>query len=250
MRRNNMTEIKRVITQASKGFTYGIDILGEVLPPEHYAEDFDLLRNATEQDTINIFINTTGGAMPTATAFHNLITNCKADVIAHVESDAMSAGSLIALSCHALVVPDMTNWLMHPSSGGTAGQAAECYADSKWLLESTERLYRTIYSRIMSEEEIEEVIKGKQWYMFGEEVMERLEKYSSDAEEVVEEVSGEVSEEPLKEHPKPTHMCSQNVFPYRKEGGSWYYWWDGEWNKSGIRGETLELGLIQVVEEV
>lgn len=74
-----------------------IYISGEILSPESYIREFQQIRTATKDDIITLRLNTTGGRIDTAIQFIRAIQDSEATIIASIEGNCLSAGSMIFL---------------------------------------------------------------------------------------------------------------------------------------------------------
>lgn len=147
--------------------------------PSKYRELVNILNVSSEDDRIELYINTGGGDASSAEMIIAAIENTRATVVAIIVGMCYSAGGIIALKCHEVVVTKYAKFLAHPSSGGVYGESNKVQQmvgfNSKWI----EKLYREVYEGFLTSEEIDDVLAGKDLWMFAEEIQERLEKRNS-----------------------------------------------------------------------
>lgn len=159
------------------------------------------IRNMNEYDSLTIWLDTHGGHLDSALAISDAIQNCEGNVTVIVTGNAFSAGSFIALSSPSLVVGDMSRFMLHQGSyvtGGKQGDIESHVIYSKKLLEKSMRL---AYTGFLTEEEIQLMLIGKEFYFDSEEVQERLEKRKKIQEDEAAKEKEVVAEKP-KRKPK------------------------------------------------
>jgi len=142
--------------------------------PSLYNELCALLRDASEAETVTLYLNTPGGMIDSAFMIIDAIKHTKAKVTAHLSGTVASAGTLIALSCHKLIVADHTAFMIHNYSGGLQGKGHEMKAHQKFIDESLNKAFEDIYKGFLSSEEMIEIIDGKDMWMGKDEVVARF----------------------------------------------------------------------------
>ena len=83
----------------------------------------DNLAGLTAADTVNLYINCTGGSVKEAIGIYNVLQRCPATVIAYIDGFACSAASVIAMAADKVIMPRNTAMLIHNASGGACGTA-------------------------------------------------------------------------------------------------------------------------------
>lgn len=156
---------------------YEYPIKGEITDPIDYEELVNMLRSACENDIVRLSINTEGGNLHTVQELVEEIYQSHALVACSVYGECCSGGTMLALACASMDdydITDNSSWLFHNASWGTGGKAqdVEDSVDHSRIL--FRRVMKQHYSDFLTEDEIEEVIRGKQLWMFGDEVKERL----------------------------------------------------------------------------
>lgn len=153
---------------------FQIQVVGGIEEAQHYLEEFEVIRNAGEHDTVHIHLNTPGGDIYTGAQFRSVLRSCPAPTVAHLESGCHSAGTLLALSCDDLIVHDDAFMLVHNYSGGAYGKGDDLLKyvseTDKWI----KQLMRTTYNYFLTEEEIEMVVfKNDDIYLSAPQIRER-----------------------------------------------------------------------------
>lgn len=161
-----------IVTSKNVSHVYITEPIDE---PSYYNELCFLLDNATEQDTINIHINTPGGIIDSAVMIINSIKNSKANVVGHLAGTVASAGTMIALSCNSLKVANHTTFMIHNySSSGGRGKGHELKAMQAFVDANINSTFTATYGGFLTPKELREVIDGKDLWMGKDEVLARF----------------------------------------------------------------------------
>lgn len=165
-----------VFTREVASTEYHLSLLGEISDDAKvYEEHLQVLRQATESDTIYIHINSPGGSLSTAVQIVNCIQHCRADVIAVVESWCMSAATIIFLACRKWVVHGNIHFMVHCYSGGAFGTGLEIKKMAEAQHEWAAGVMRDYYKGFLTDEEIEKVVENNDTFWIGsDELKERL----------------------------------------------------------------------------
>jgi len=154
---------------------YDIYISGEIGLAENYTEVFEVIRSATPNDVVRVHINSHGGDMLTALQFRRVLGECQGQVITSVEGECMSAATIIFLTADMQEVSPHSSVMFHHYStimGGKGGDLAKrIHHDMGWSRD----IYEDVYEFLLSAEEIEDLIKGVDFYFTSEEILPRLE---------------------------------------------------------------------------
>ena len=182
----NKKSYKKVAAQL-----YEFYLSGAITEPEDYVEWFDTIRNATENDTVKIYINSQGGMVDTAIQFMRVLSETDAHVICSIEGSCMSAATMVFLCAQEFEITPFSLFMMHNYSGGMFGKGAELYDlavfERKW---STE-YFRYIYKDFLEEAEITSLLDNKDIWLSSNEVMERCQKMANARSKAAEVASEE-----------------------------------------------------------
>ena len=144
--------------------------------PEDYAEWNQILRSSGEQDVVYLHINCYGGQALTAVQLMRAISESRATVVASVEGACMSAATFLFLMADVCEISDHSIFMFHNFSGGTIGKGNEMMAqvhhNDKWA----RGLMESIYKDFFTQEEIDSILEGKDYWLSPDEVTERLQK--------------------------------------------------------------------------
>lgn len=169
---------------------------GEIESSENYISWFDIIRHASENDVIKIYINSPGGDVFTAIQFMRAIQETQASVVVSVEGLCMSAATMIMLAAESYEISEHTMFMFHNYSGGTFGKGGEMLDQLKHERDWSEKLLRGIYEHFLTEAEITSMLENKDIWMDGDQVIERLKKRKEIMESLDAEKSETITEEP------------------------------------------------------
>ena len=159
-------------TRLSNNYDYYIN--NEIGDASDYSDWFHQIRNANEQDTITIHINSPGGDLFTTIQFLMALSESQAHIIASVEGMCMSAATLIFLMCDEFRISPYSMFMFHNYSGMTHGKGGEMFDtlvhERKW----SENLFTKLYTNFMTQSEIKSLLDNKDIWMDTEEVIKRL----------------------------------------------------------------------------
>lgn len=170
-------EINYIRTQVEPiSHKYTVRIDRDITEPSDFQEELATIRVAGEQDVIHLLINSGGGQLDTAKAFLTSLAQSPAHIITEIEGEACSAATLLFLAGDEFRVSDDASFMIHSASYGYYGKENNVRQYVEHQAKATERLLRKYYKGFLTEEEIVEVINGRDVWMNSDEIMERLEQ--------------------------------------------------------------------------
>lgn len=149
---------------------------GTIDEPGEYISWFEIMRNAGDNDVIQIHINSYGGDLFTAIQFLRAIADTQAHVICSVEGACMSAATMVFLAADTFEVSEHSIFMFHNYSGGTFGKGGEMIDQIQHERKWSQHLMKRIYGEFLTEPEIASLLDNKDLWMDGEEVLKRLAK--------------------------------------------------------------------------
>ena len=158
--------------------TYEYKLFGEITEVDDYFDLIDALNYASPDDEFIIRIHSGGGSLGTADVIINAIQNTPARVHGHIESLCGSASTIIFLNCHTYSISPRAEFFVHTASSGTIGKEHENYASIMFDRKRVHKMVRDAYEGLLTEQEIDNVLKGQDYYFDVEELGERLETYT------------------------------------------------------------------------
>lgn len=115
----------RIEMKGREATVYLYDIVGEDWFGGVSAKDFVPQLNALDADTIHLRINSPGGDVFDARAIATALKNHKANVIAHIDGQAASAATYIALAADEVEMADGGFFMIHNAWTMAMGNAAD-----------------------------------------------------------------------------------------------------------------------------
>lgn len=155
---------------------------GEITEAENYIDWFEKIRTAGPNDIIRIHINSRGGHLETAIQFMQVMHETDAHIIASVEGACMSAATLIFLCADSYEVQEHSMFMFHNYSAGSIGKGGEMYDEVSYMKKWSDNFFRKVYKDFLSSEEIDSMFLGKDLWLTGLEVADRLNLLEADAE--------------------------------------------------------------------
>lgn len=145
--------------------------------PSDYRNYFACLDSATENDVVEMHLNTPGGNLTTAIQFRNMIQSSQARVIAICHGEVASAGTLLTLACDEVMVMPHTFFMVHSASYGAIGKQSDLKREVEFSSKYLDNLTKEAYHGFLTEAELHELIEnGREFYMGTEEISERLQR--------------------------------------------------------------------------
>ena len=154
-------------------------------------ELLNALREAGPYDSIYIHINTQGGDLDYTIELVHAIQASQATVVGVAEGAVVSAGSIIFFSCHGFLINPMAYFMIHDGSTGYFGKINENHKAMEFSKKHFNKIYHEVYGKFFTEDEINEVLGGKDIYLLAEEVEARVQKVLEEEKEKDGVVSGE-----------------------------------------------------------
>jgi ATP-dependent protease ClpP protease subunit len=186
----------RIFNTQSNTPTINSDIylLGDLGEPDNYIEDFQVLSEANEGETVTIHINCNGGYLQTAIQYINHMRESKAHIITVIEGFCHSAATLIFLNGDELQVHPHCLMLVHNYSGGSAGKGGDIILSATAQHTWVSNMMKESYTAFLSEEEISQVLLNQDIWLGSEEVADRLVNVMEYRQDMMEKADQEYQE--------------------------------------------------------
>lgn len=153
---------------------YDVYLDEEVGDPEYYRELVATLFNASENDSITLYINSPGGQLATALAIIEGIKNTAATVRGVVVCECHSAASLITMYCHEIVVLDSANMMIHTVSFGSVGSTSNVKSHTDFTVRQVDALLDDAYAGFLHKDELVKVKAGVELWFDSAQIRERV----------------------------------------------------------------------------
>ncbi|RYY51295.1 MAG: hypothetical protein EOO06_00780 [Chitinophagaceae bacterium] len=164
----------RVSQSSQTANTYIIKVWEDIGEPSEWTEELDIINQASEIDTIVLDICSGGGILDTAMLFNRALRNTPAHTVAIIGPSAASAASVFALSCREFVLDKTSSLMIHTSTYGIMAKDTDIFEHANFSRKQLRTLYESVYRGFLSEEEIQDVIKGTPFYFDADQLEGRL----------------------------------------------------------------------------
>ncbi len=138
-----------------------------------YRDIYNKLGLLTENDKVEIIINTYGGYFYSCKQLHDAISECKAQTTA-VLYTGYSCGANLTMSCDKVVITDESDMLIHNGSMWEHGKPNDVLVHAKHHYKFVESYFNKIYKDFLTKKEIKEVMDGRELWLDSTEIKRRL----------------------------------------------------------------------------
>lgn len=143
---------------------------------DRYSDFINIIKTSSENDVIYVYVNSEGGSMRMALQIVNSMLASNAKIITCLDGEAMSAATMIFLAGEEYVVNPNCTFMVHTYSGGMRGKGNELLSQLEHVHENVKKVLRSFYSKILTDEELEQVSNGRDIWMDSDELIERLDQ--------------------------------------------------------------------------
>jgi len=168
----------RILVKEHVSNEYNVRIARYISEPDDFDDEFALMYGAGPQDSIKFMITSGGGSLDTCNLLTKAIRETAAHTIGYIGSTCASAATAIALSCEEWEVDSQSSFMIHTASLGVFGKAPEIEVELAHRLKLVRRFVEDTYTGFLTQDEIEEVLRGQDKWFEGEELVARLTAYA------------------------------------------------------------------------
>jgi ATP-dependent protease ClpP protease subunit len=144
-------------------------------PPVKYRQMLHFIRSMEKHDQMRIWVNCEGGRVDSMLDIIDATQNTQGDITVIVTGMAASAASIIALTAPKLVVGERATFMLHNASSGAVGKIGEIVSNVDFTRKHTEKIMREAYKNFLTDEEMEKLMIGQDYWFDTEQVKARLE---------------------------------------------------------------------------
>lgn len=184
MKNNEENPNINIDVQPERGYTYFCNpipakihhfYINKVIDdPETFVDMVHTIKIADQNDIVYIYLNSPGGRLDTAVQLINAMRISAAKIITVIEAEAHSASTMIFLAADEFIVHENSIMMFHNFSSGAIGKGNEIKLQIDAVVKWFNRLARDIYFPFLSEQEIQNIIDGKDLWIEADEIRERL----------------------------------------------------------------------------
>lgn len=173
-----LNQPRRVVSRSYVNTEYKIRIARPITEIDDFDEEIAALEEAEENSFVYMQVSSPGGSLETCDFICNRMDECRAPIIAEIGFLAASAASAIVLKADDWVVKDSSVMMVHAASY-SPGYGREC--EIRTSVTHTERINREwverTYQGFLSNEQLAQVLDGKDIYLYADDLREMLPKY-------------------------------------------------------------------------
>ena len=171
-----------------------------------------MMLEANEEDVVQLLIASPGGRLDGLNVLLEGIRATSAHVVGVSLGEASSAAAILALNCDETVVTNSSEMLIHNVRYGTFGKASDISAHVLHTNKMAERLFRETFAGYLTEQEIVQVLDGREMFLDPDEISQRLQnrdKFHAEQEKILEaEIQKQIE---ASEAPKPKARRSKRT---------------------------------------
>lgn len=157
-----------------KAGTYKIEIDSTIEHVSQFSTAIQALGMATEEDDVEIHLQSGGGSLDATDAMLHAMRKCKAPIHCVATGNCSSAATAILLECGSFELSDSFNSLIHCGSLGSGGNFNEYNAATKFNQEFMPNWIRKTYEGFLTTTEIEDILKGQDIWLDARAFAERF----------------------------------------------------------------------------
>lgn len=200
---------------------YSVTFTSDIEEPSFYDSVMHLLLTAEEGTTIDFLISSYGGRLDTLVGIRGALQATKAHVTGYLLAQSCSAAGMLFLCCHSWVVNEFATFHAHTTSYGSYGKSDDVKQQVDYVTTQTERIVRSVYDQILSKEEQDSLLSGKEFYFDDVEITKRLKQREDfkvkEAERLHIESQEDLSQFSVEELEEEIQLCKEDIKAYQKE---------------------------------
>ena len=162
----------RTITQQMN--THLVFIDEDITSPGNYRDIIHCLATCSENDNVNILINSSGGRTDSAWAIIEAMKGCRGDVAVTVLGAAYSAASMIACMADECYFAESSEMMLHTAHYGSIGTVPNVKGQTDFATRQINKLLDQAYKGFLTDKELEELKNGREYWFDAEEAGKRM----------------------------------------------------------------------------
>lgn len=164
-----------IFAQQSSGTKYTVNITDDFDRPHTFDQVVALLSTATEDDEIVFNINSAGGYVDSLNMLLGWKAMCKAHQVHVLMGNASSAASAFFLSkADQYIVGEGATMMVHEFQSGVYGTQSNNDRRNSHSSSECRKFVQNTYAAFLTQEEIEDVLKGVEIYLDSDQITQRL----------------------------------------------------------------------------
>lgn len=162
-------------TKVNRTYQHDVFIDEPFVDSSYYRSVVSMLHDCSPEDIVIFHINSPGGLLSGLQSLMEAVKTTDAQTIAVLVGQCASAASIFTMYCDSVFVTDSASLMIHNVSYATGGKNSDIIAHTQHVAKTSEKLIRDTYSGLLTPEEINEVLNGREIYFDAVEARERFE---------------------------------------------------------------------------
>jgi len=194
-----------------KSGVFKIYLFGPIISASQFIPAIEMLDAAGENDIVIIHLSSPGGSLNATDTFLAAMRECEARIIVKATGGVHSAGSVILMNADEFTLSENFNCLVHNGACGPGGKFSDWRAAAAHTDAYMERVMRNTYKGFMTNEEIDQLLAGKDFWFDAEEFVRRFNVRNNVLQEQLQEEAVQRVLDQVKAAKKPRKKRSKEV---------------------------------------
>jgi len=160
--------------KAYPSFELIVNLNEGVMGPDHYFDLVEEMESLSENDIVDLKVNSPGGRLDGLIYLINAIRDCEAPVIGTLSGEAASAATVILLSCDGLCIKPYSTMMIHSASFGGYNHQSNMVSQTIFVDKQARKILTDAYQDFVSPSELESVFSGLELRLDYDQINERL----------------------------------------------------------------------------
>lgn len=152
---------------------FNVFIFRGIESPEQFIPAIEAMQVANENDLVVVHLTTPGGDIDATDTFLQACKMCRGRIVFNATGGVHSAGTLILMNADEVIFSEGFNALVHNGMVGHGGKFSDWSAASDYARRHMEDLFWKTYRGFMSDDEIKQMIEGKDFWFDAAEFKKR-----------------------------------------------------------------------------
>jgi ATP-dependent protease ClpP protease subunit len=183
MKANENTEELMMMMPEQKGLirtisqqvnTHLVFIDDDILSPSNYRDVIHCLATCSENDSVNLLVNSSGGRTDSIWQIIEAMKGCRGEVSVTVIGAAYSAASMLACMAPECYIADSAEFMLHTAHYGSIGTVPNVKGQTDFATRQINRLLDQAYTGFLTDKELSELKNGKEYWFDAEEAGKRM----------------------------------------------------------------------------
>lgn len=170
----SQAEILGFFKHVKQQTTIVVPIDESIKGPNYYRSVVQAIAELNEEDTVEFNINSPGGRLDGLISILSALEMSPCHSIANLSGSVCSAASMLALHCNEIKVSPYSTMMIHNISFGSTGKVSDIVGHVQHVRQTSDQLMRDTYHNFLTEDEINEVLKGQELWFNADEVVQRF----------------------------------------------------------------------------